>query len=123
MRPPGDYGYRLNTAFVFGDPESPHEVDLVFEQAEDPGRYMRLLSSASDAAYGLPFPPTLEQRHPSSSHVLRVNGLNVYHAYQDERYGQHEAVWQKHGLNIMLIVKPAAWTDMTWFGNLLEQMV
>lgn len=123
IAPPGDYGYRLSTAFVFGNPESPQEVDLVFEQTEDAGRYLRLLSSASDAPHGLPFPPALEQRHPSSSHVLRVNGLDVYHAYHDGRYGQHEAVWQKHGLNIMLIVKPAAWTDMNWFGNLLEKMV
>jgi hypothetical protein len=123
LAPPADYGYRLNTAFVFGDPESPQEVDLVFEQQEDAGRYMRLLSSPADAAHGLPFPPALEKRHPSSSHLLRVNGLDVYHAYQEERYGQHEAVWQTHGLTMMLIVKPAVWTDMTWFGGLLEKMV
>jgi hypothetical protein len=123
IAPPDDYGYRLNTAFIFGEPESPQEVDLVFEQREDPGRYMRVLVSPSDAAERLPFPPALEERHPCLSHVLRVNGLDVYHAYHDERYGQHEAVWQKHGLNIMLIVKPAVWTDMTWFSRLLEKMV
>jgi hypothetical protein len=123
LSPPDEYGYRLNTAFVFGDPQSPQEVDLVFEQREDAGRYMRVLTSPSDAARGLPFPPALEQRHPSSSDVLRVNGLDVYHAYHDERYGQHEAIWQKHGLNIMLIVKPATWTDLTWFSNLLEKIV
>jgi hypothetical protein len=123
IAPPDDYGYRLNTAFIFGEPESPQEVDLVFEQTEDAGRYMRVLVSPSTAADGLPFPPALEQRHPCSSRVLSVNGLDVYHAYHDERYGQHEAIWQKHDLNIMLIVKPAVWTDMTWFSRLLERMV
>lgn len=123
LAPPDDYGYRLNTAFVFGEPESPQEVDFVFEHEKDAGRYMRLLVSPSDATNGLPFPPALEERHPASSHVMRVNGLDVHHAYQDERYGQHEAVWQKRGLNIMLIVKPAVWTDMTWFSTLLERMV
>ena len=120
---PPDYGYRLNTAFVFGDPESPQEVDLVFEQAQDAGRYIRLLVSRSDAEQGLPYPPAREQRQPSSTRVLNINGLDVYHAYHDERYGQHEAVWQKNGLNMMLIVKPALWTDMTWFDNLLKEMV
>lgn len=123
ISPPDDYGYRLNTAFVFGDQESPQEVDLVFEQEQDAGRYVRILASPSEAADGLPFPPTLEQRHPCSSQVVSINGLDVYHAYHDERYGQHEAVWQKNGVNIMLIVKPAVWTDVAWFTNLLEKMV
>jgi hypothetical protein len=120
---PDDYGYRLNTAFVFGDPESPQEVDLVFEHEQDAGRYVRILASPRDAAEGLRFPPTLEQRHPCSSRVLSMGGLDVYHAYHDERYGQHEAVWQKDGLNLMLIVKPAVWTNMAWFAGLLERMV
>lgn len=120
---PPDYGYRLNTAFVFGDPESPQEVDMVFEQAEDAGRYIRLLVSQSDAVQGLPYPPATEKRHPCSTRVLKINGLDVYHAYHDERYGQHEAVWQKNGLNSMLIVKPAVWTDMAWFDNLLNEIV
>ncbi|MGB7926342.1 MAG: hypothetical protein WCF57_24085 [Pyrinomonadaceae bacterium] len=123
IAPPDDYGYRLNTAFVFGEPARPQEVDLVFEQTEDAGRYLRLLVSEQDAANGLPFPPALEKRHPSSSHLLRVNESDVYHAYHDERYGQHEAVWQKQGLTMMLIVKPAVWTDMAWFINLLNKMV
>jgi hypothetical protein len=123
IAPPEDYGYHLNTAFIFGEPESPQEIDLVFEQTEDAGRYIRLLVSPSDTADGLPYPPALEQRHPASSQVLRVNGLDVHHAYHDERYGQHEAVWQKHGHNMMLIVKPAVWTDMNWFNRLLEKMV
>jgi hypothetical protein len=123
LSPPDDYGYRLNSAFIFGDPQRPQEVDLVFEHEQDAGRYVRVLASPQDAAEGLPFPPALEQRHPCSSRVLSINGLDVYHAYHDERYGQHEAVWQKNGLNIMLIVKPALWTNAEWFANLLEQMV
>ena len=123
IAPPEDYGYRLNTAFVFGNQESPQEVDLVFESEQDAGRYIRILASPCEAALGLPFPPALEQRHPCSSRVLSINGKDVYHAYHDERYGQHEAVWQKNGHNIMLIVKPAVWTDTVWFTDLLRKMV
>jgi hypothetical protein len=123
VSPPKDYGYLLNTAFVFDNQGRLQEVDLVFEHAKDSGRYMRLLISPSDAAKGLPYPPVREQRQPCSSRVLRVKDHDVHHAYLDERYGQHEAVWQKDGLNIMLIVKPATWTNMAWFDNLLERMI
>jgi hypothetical protein len=122
VSPPDDYGYRLDTAFVFGDTQRPEEVDLVFEQAQDPGRYLRILVSPSDTSEGLQYPPAREERQPCSSRRLSIKGRDVYHAYQDERYGQHEAVWQQDGLNTMLIVKPAVWTDVEWFDNLLEKM-
>lgn len=123
ISPPHAYGYQSNCAFIYGDPQCPQEIDTLFEHIENAGQYMRLLVSPSDITGGIPYPPAREIRQECSSSLLSVNGLEVYHAYYDERYGQHEAVWQKGGRNMMLIVKPMKWTDIEWFIRLLEQMV
>jgi hypothetical protein len=123
VAPPEEYGYRSNSVFIYGNPQSPQEIDTLFEHMDDAGQYLRVLVSPSNVAGGVPFPPVREVRQKCSDRLLSVNGLEVYHAYSDERYGQHEAVWQKDGRNIMLIVKPTIWTDMEWFTHLLEVMV
>ena len=123
VSPPGEYGYRLNSAFIFGDAQKQQEIDYLFEHVEDAGRYMRVLVSPSDMEGGVPYPPVRETRQACTSRVLTIRRQEVYHAYHDERYGQHEAVWQKDGFNIVLIVKPTISTDVTWFGRLLEAMV
>ena len=123
VSPPDGYGYRLNSAFIFGDAQRPQEIDTVFEHVEDPGRYLRVLVSPSVMERGIPYPPVREVRQPCASRVLTIRRREVYHAYHDERYGQHEAVWQTDGINIMLIVKPTVSTDEAWFSRLLEEMV
>ena len=43
----------------------------------------------------------------------------MHQAYLSPEYGAHEAVWQSSGLNILLLVKPAPWTNMEWFERFL----
>jgi hypothetical protein len=122
VAPPTAYGFRLNTAFVYGSQESPQEVDYVYEADEPAGRYLRLLVSPSHQAGGVAYPPRLDLQ-PCATGVLSIRGLDVHHAFLTERYGPHEAVWQANGLNFMLLTKPSTDTDGMWFRGLLEHLV
>jgi hypothetical protein len=76
-----------------------------------------VIVSAAGAEGGVRFPPKLEGQ---PCEVLE--GKGVHYAYGDARYGPHEAVWQADGLNVMLLAKPAPWTDRFWFDRLLSDM-
>src|SRR5262245_59446653 len=120
--PPADFGYALDSVFVFGDPAAPQEVEYLHAQARSPGHDLRFLVTPSTGAGAIRFPPSVDEQ-PCWSQLRKVRGRDVYHAYLDERYGQHEAVWQRGPLTIMVIVRPAAWTDTAWFLRLLEQVL
>jgi hypothetical protein len=122
LAPPADFGYALDSVFVFGDPAAPQEVEYLFAQARSPGHDLRFLVTASAGAGAIRFPPSVDEQ-PCWSQLRKVRGRDVYHAYLDDRYGQHEAVWQRGPLTIMLIVRPAVWTDTAWFLRLLEQVL
>ena len=120
--PPPTYGFRLNSAFVYGSQELPQEVDYVYEADEPAARYLRLLVSPSNQAGGIVYPPRLDLQ-PCSTEALRVRGHEVHHAFLTERFGPHEAVWQSNGCNFMLLTKPSQDTDAKWFIGLLEQLL
>lgn len=120
--PPASYGYHLDSVFVYGDLENPQEADFAYELNERTGHYLRVLASPSAAAQGIQYPPKLD-RQPCSSEVLNIGGQEVHYAFHEsEKFGPHEAVFQKDGLNVMLLVKPSPQTDRAWFINLLEQI-
>jgi hypothetical protein len=123
ISPPEDLGYRLDSLFIYGNPTDPQETDYCFQHIDDRGRYLRVLTSPRHQIGGVPYPPTRELRQPCSARVLRIRGREVHHAYSDENYGQHEAVWQSGHFNIVLIVKPTVRTNLAWFHRLLERMV
>ena len=121
--PPASYGYRLDSVFVYDELEQPQEADFAYEQNERPGHYLRVLASPSTAENGIRYPPTLD-RQPCSSEVLNIGGQEVYYAFHEkEKFGPHDAVFQKDGLNVMLLVKPSPQTDRAWFITLLERMI
>jgi hypothetical protein len=120
--PPADFGYALDSVFVFGDPAAPQEVEYLHAQARSPGHDLRFLVTPSTGAGAIRFPPSVDEQ-PCWGQRRRAGGRDVYHAYLDDRYGQHEAVWQRGPLTIMLIVRPAVWTDTAWFLRLLEQVL
>ena len=71
---------------------------------------------------GVPYPPTLDDQ-PCTSREIEVSGNRVQHAYASPQYGPHEAVWRSRGVNVLLLVKPAEWTDLAWFEALLDSML
>jgi hypothetical protein len=122
LAPPARLGFRLGAVLVLGDPRTPQEVEYLYEDAADPGRTIRLLVSPAGAPQGVRFPPVLEGQ-PCSCECLEFDGRQVHHAYEDARYGPHDAVWQTGGQNVMLLAKPAPWTDRFWFARVLSEMV
>ena len=44
-------------------------------------------------------------------------------AFLDERYGQHEGVWEQDGSVIMVICKPTASSTTAWFLDLIDQLI
>jgi len=113
--PPARLGFTLDTVHVFG-PRSPLEVEYLYVDGADRGRTIRILVSPSGKDGGVRFPPV------SEGQPCTVREGDVYYAYGHPRYGPHEAVWQQDGLNVMLLAKPAPWTDHYWFERVLADM-
>lgn len=117
LAPPERLGFRLDTVQVFGRPPDPLEIEYLYADSADPGRTIRLLVSPAGATDGVRFPPA-----PEGQPCTVVESRGVHHAYGDARYGPHEAVWHTDGLNVMLLAKPAPWTDRFWFERVLADM-
>jgi hypothetical protein len=120
--PPADLGYALDSVFVFGAPASAQEVEYVYAHEKSPGHDLRFLVTSSAGAGAIRFPPSVDEQ-PCWSQLRKVKSQLVYHAYLSDRYGQHEGVWRRGTLTIMLIVRPAIWTDTDWFLRLLERVL
>jgi hypothetical protein len=116
--PQAPAGYRLDTVFYFGDGANTKEVDYAYVHSSHKNLYLRLLVSPFDQAEGIRFPP-VPDRQPCTTEHFSMDGATIFYAFVDERYGPHEAVWQREGFNWMLLAKPARHTDRQWFGALL----
>jgi len=114
--PPARLGFEIDTVQVFGGPPGPLEVEYLYADATDRGRTIRIIVSDAAAEGGVRYPP-----EPEGQPCSVQRGL-VHYAFGDARYGPHEAVWQAEGLNIMLLAKPAPWTDRYWFEAVLADM-
>jgi hypothetical protein len=110
--------YRLDTLFFFSDDANSREVDYAYVHPYHKNLYLRLLVTRSDEAEGIRFPP-VQDRQPCATEHFSLDGVTIFHAFVDERLGPHEAVWQREGLNWMLLTKPARHTDRKWFHALL----
>jgi hypothetical protein len=119
--PPTEYGFRLDSVFVYGPVERPQEADYLYERGDPPGGYLRLLVSPSDQPNGVRYPPRLDLQ-PCSTEVRSIRGREVHCAFLTEQYGPHEAVWRANGRNFMLPTKPSLETNAEWFAELLHQM-
>jgi hypothetical protein len=122
LLPPAPAGYRLDSVFSFGDDANIKEVDYAYVHSEHKNLYLRLLVSRSDEALGIRFPP-VPDRQPCTTEQISVDGVTIFYAFVDERYGPHEAVWQRDGLTWMLLTKPARHTDRQWFHDLLQEFL
>ncbi len=123
IAPPSDYGYELDSVFTYGDVAHPDEADFVYYQSDRPNLYIRVLASLENAKQaGLRYPPVLD-RQPCRYETISIAGKTVYYAFSNEDVGPHEAVYQAHGLNVMLLVKPAQYTNRSWFIGLLSRVI
>jgi hypothetical protein len=120
IRPPPELKSKLSAVFVVGEPDSPREVEWVYEC--ESLRYLRILVWPRGAPDSLRYPPTLG-RQPCWHEKLQVDRVEVYHAYFDERYGPHDCVWECGDLITMLLVKPVSWTGRAWLYDLLVAML
>ena len=123
IAPPADYGYELNSVFTYGDIAHPDEADFVYYQSDSPNLYSRVLASLENTKQaGIRYPPVLD-RQPCHSETISIAGKTVYYAFSNEDVGPHEVVYQAHGLNVMLLVKPAQSTNRSWFIGLLSRVL
>jgi hypothetical protein len=120
---PSDYGYELDTVFTYGDVAHPDEADFVYYQSDRPNLYVRVLASLENAKQaGIGYPPVLD-RQPCRSETISIAGKTVYYAFSNEDVGPHEVVYQAHGLTVMLLTKPAQYTNRSWFLGLLGRVL
>jgi hypothetical protein len=121
--PPSDYGYELNSVFAYGDVAHPDEADFVYYRSDRPNLYIRVLASlANPERAGMRYPPAPD-RQPCQSEIISIAGKTVYYAFINEDVGPHEVVYQADGLNVMLLVKPAEYTNRSWFVDLLSRIL
>jgi len=123
IAPPSDYGYELRSVFTYGDVAHPDEADFVYYRSDRPNLYIRVLASLANTKQAvLRYPPVLD-RQPCRSETISIAGRTVYYAFSSEDVGPHEVVYQTHGLNVMLLVKPAEFTSRSWFIGLLSRIL
>jgi hypothetical protein len=120
---PPDQGYRLDSVFTYGDLASPDEADFVYYQSEHPNFYLRILASLKNGEQaGIRYPPVLD-RQPCRSETITIAGRTVYYPFSNDEVGPHEVVYQAHGLNIMVLLKPARHTSRSWLLGLLKRVL
>jgi hypothetical protein len=120
---PSDYAYGLDTLFAYGDLANPDEADFVYYQSENPNLYLRVLASLeNNKQAGMRYPPELD-RQSCRSETITIAGRTVYYAFSNDEVGPHEIVYQAHGLNVMLLLKPARHTSRSWFFGLLDRVL
>jgi hypothetical protein len=123
ITPPSDHGYELNSVFAYGDLTQPDEADFVYYRSDRPDLYIRVLASLENTKQtGLRYPPVLD-RQTCQSETISIAGKTVYYAFVTEDVGPHEVVYQVRGLNVMLLVKPAEYTNRSWFLELLGRVL
>jgi len=114
--------YVWDSLFIYGEAEHPDEVDYVFGHKDEKGLYLRLLVSPVRELGGISYPPGLDEQ-PCSSDIRPINGIAVYHAFRDARYGPHEIVWKEGNVVMMLLMKPAIWSDTEWFIKYMTKVL
>lgn len=114
--------YQLDSCFALGDPDTPREVEYVYQSQDEPNWFVRVLAWPSGGTGALQYPPELD-RQPCFSEALKLFGTDVFYAFGTTEYGSHEAVWKTDQLIVMLIVKPKRGSDREWFLTLLNQIV
>jgi hypothetical protein len=123
IAPPLELGYELDSVFTYGDIAHPDEAEFVYYLSDKPNNYVRILASWENTKQaGLRYAPVLD-RQPCHSETISIAGQTVYYAFCNEDVGPHEVVFQAHGLNVMLLVKPAQHTNRSWFMGLLSRVL
>lgn len=116
---PESVPYAPNSVFTFGDPQNPTEIEYYYEHIDHPGSYIRLLTTTTKSKYSIPFPPQIGDQS-CNSYTVEVKGHTVYYSFLTEQFGPHEAIWQQGENTILLLAKPAPWTNRKWMANLLH---
>jgi hypothetical protein len=99
-------------------------TEYILEAPGDPNATISLLYSdnrdaaGSAAPYGMAFPPQTDSQ-PCERETPVINGMQIYLAYTDRRYGKFEAVFAAWGKIFILMAKPRPTKDHEWFVSLL----
>jgi len=117
------FDYNLNSVFIFGNTaDLPQEIEYFYEHQGTPGMYLRMLVTPTNAIQPIVYPPKLDDQI-CTSEIIDIKGIKVHRAFLTENYGSFEAVWQYGDLSILLLVKPATWTDKAWCDKLLHNII
>lgn len=117
---PSSYGYRLNSIFYFGN--SSEEIEFYYEHRDLPGSYLRVLATPANQKYSIPYPPRLGDQS-CHTQILNIQDKNVYHAYLSDSYGPHELIWQHQHFTLLMLIKPARWTSLSWLHRLMNDIL
>jgi hypothetical protein len=109
-------GYFLNSVFAYGTPIQ--EIEYYYEHQERPGSYIRILIIPHN---GIPYPPILGDQ-TCTMQSTQIGDREVHHTYLYDAVGPHEAIWKEQNYNVLLLVKPAKWTSLTWFKQLIAEI-
>jgi len=111
--------YPVDSVFRIGERRARLGVDWVFRRAGDADTTLRLLATEDRVARPVAWPPEREPQ-PGRTETVAVGGVAVHHAWADERYGPHEAVWADAGETLVLLARPRTDANATWFRGLLD---
>jgi hypothetical protein len=106
-------GYALDSSWTYRKGSQPVETEHYFNHRRAFGSTIRLLSFSG-------MPPLDDQICHCRNRLIgkRV----VHHAFLSSQFGPHEAVWAGEEGAHLLLVKPATWTAIEWFDQLLEDL-
>ena len=116
---PESESLRRDTVLRIESSEGFEEIEEIYEHLNYPGHFIRFIHSPAGTGVPIAYPPVLYTEQPCEHRTVSILGTTVHRAYLSAEYGPHEAVWQSAGRNILLLVKPAPWTNMEWFERFL----
>lgn len=114
--------YTLSCGFGFGENKAQlEEIELIFEQQLAKGCFVRVLCTRKDSPFLISIPPLLSDQECSHK-TLSINGKTFYYATSKNfAFGSHEIIFDKEPFHLMLLIKPAPWTNFEWVMELLTK--
>ncbi len=120
--PGTDTGWQLNSIGTFGPEDKPSEVEALYTLGNR-DRYLSIHTVPFDEENGLITVPPKLDAHPCKSECRMIGGHRVWHAWIDERYGPHDAIFNTNDQVILVQSNSSASGSVTAFLKLLENIL
>ena len=85
--------WRLDSVCLYGDESNPDQLDYLYVNGNR-DRYMWCIEIRHIEKYPGLYPPKLDA-HPCKSETKSVGETIVHHAWISDKYGPHDALWQR----------------------------